>query len=931
MNCGLRLSALLAVLAALLAISASARAEDAYYSVPLSKLAFRHGELPNGNDIRWRYWDKYRAMQPYAFIAGRAAESYVVPGDGQPVDNQVWNRQAAGNQRLVVRLNSPVTELTGTVFVPRDDVSGMDGLPFKVLPDPFKVDRKQFLHGKLQYYRALQDRNIPGSAWYRFQVRSVSSELGETPADANPVLRQTDMQDTFALFTGGRAVSENLQLDRVMPAGRAGAADPASQETIKLDDLTGISVQEMDWTELNKGLKPELDPLASVIPVDQHAVFFPSFSAAITAFDRAQQLGSLALIGAESRSEDAMSQQRYERQLCLPMTTLGRLLGPQLIGSMAITGSDPYLRVGSDIAVIFEARNPDALSKLLSAQVVLAQQTLKDTKSVSGEIDGIAYSGAVSPDRSICTYRAVAGNAVVVANSLVQLRQIIAASKGTSPSLATAPEYTFFRDRYKRGDSDETALLILSDATIRRWCGPRWRIADSRRTRAAAVISNIQAEHALELVNGTAKDATLTADSATMKLGDLKLTSRGATSSIYGSLDFMTPINELEITDVTKAEASTYVRWRNGYQLNWRQYFDPIACRISLKDSQIGLDLSVIPLIAGSDYRSFVEITSEAALKPGSGDPHDSAAAQLVVAVNPKASTLRGYGRFIQNISGNLRVEPLAWLGSCVTLYFDEDPFWADLAKADNTEDFLEKNFSRMPIALYAESSDPLRLAAFVALARGCIEQWAPNITKWENFQHDGKEYVKITADGLIHRNESLAIYYVTLPDALVVSLSEDVLQRAIDRKVAATQPSAGPATEPARPWLGKNIAFHISQDFVDGFQGVMNRNVAEMAQLQAWANIPILNEWKRQFPDKDPVDVHQKLFQSRLVDPAGGKYLWNEAWHTFESTAYGHPGEPRQGPALNGPWQHASGDFGLSFENNGLRAKAQIQQHPGK
>jgi hypothetical protein len=42
------------------------------------------------------------------------------------------------------------------------------------------------------------------------------------------------------------------------------------------------------------------------------------------------------------------------------------------------------------------------------------------------------------------------------------------------------PEYKFFRSRSERGE-DETAFLLLSDATIRRWTGPRWRIASSRR------------------------------------------------------------------------------------------------------------------------------------------------------------------------------------------------------------------------------------------------------------------------------------------------------------------------------------------------------------------------------------------------------------------------------------------------------------------
>jgi Nif-specific regulatory protein len=67
------------------------------------------------------------------------------------------------------------------------------------------------------------------------------------------------------------------------------------------------------------------------------------------------------------------------------------------------------------------------------------------------------------------------------------------------------PEYRFFRNQYRLGDPNETALAFLSDATIRRWCGPQWRIADSRRTRARAVLAELQASQLDALVKKTVK------------------------------------------------------------------------------------------------------------------------------------------------------------------------------------------------------------------------------------------------------------------------------------------------------------------------------------------------------------------------------------------------------------------------------------------
>ena len=47
------------------------------------------------------------------------------------------------------------------------------------------------------------------------------------------------------------------------------------------------------------------------------------------------------------------------------MTGLGRLLGPHVAQSVALTGSDPYFRTGTDLAVLFEAQNPAMLETLL--------------------------------------------------------------------------------------------------------------------------------------------------------------------------------------------------------------------------------------------------------------------------------------------------------------------------------------------------------------------------------------------------------------------------------------------------------------------------------------------------------------------------------------------------------------------------------------
>ena len=89
------------------------------------------------------------------------------------------------------------------------------------------------------------------------------------------------------------------------------------QETVELNSLEGITIREIDWKPLIKDLQPELDPLAAKIPADQHAVFFPSFDAAVAVADELAAQSALVLELAEPRSTSARTFERYQQQMCL--------------------------------------------------------------------------------------------------------------------------------------------------------------------------------------------------------------------------------------------------------------------------------------------------------------------------------------------------------------------------------------------------------------------------------------------------------------------------------------------------------------------------------------------------------------------------------------------------------------------------------------
>ncbi|MGH7128908.1 MAG: hypothetical protein ACREIV_10085, partial [Planctomycetaceae bacterium] len=447
---------------------------------------------------------------------------------------------------------------------------------------------------------------------------------------------------------------------------------PESEATTPSIDITtveGITVREYDWSDKLAGATPQLDPLASRIPADQHALFFPTFQSVITMTDEARRQGTPILFALQ-QAQDARSLERYQRQLGLEMDEFSRRFGSHLIQSVAVTGGDPYLRTGTDVAVLFETPSPQGLVQFLRGKQNAARQRFGDAEEKTGRVGSVSYRGMVTPDRAVCSYVAVLDeNAVVVTNSLTQLERLANVVTEDAESMASLPEYQFFRSRYKKDDGGETAFLMITDAAIRRWCSPKWRIATSRRTRATAIIAEYQAAHLETIVGRNVERRPIQTAMFVPDMGALFVSNSGVVSSTYGTLDFQTPIGELHIPQITEEEKRLYEAWRNGYQSNWSRYFDPIAARFHVTEGVLTADLSVMPLIDFSDYDDFVEIVNNAELDPADGDRHPEALAHYAMAIDKDSEMFREADSFLGQMMQNVIGGPLSWMGDSVALY----------------------------------------------------------------------------------------------------------------------------------------------------------------------------------------------------------------------------------------------------------------------
>jgi hypothetical protein len=942
-----------------------AGAEDVFFFRSVGDLTITEGILPMGAEGRFAQRDQgigfgsdlplRTARQPYASLDS-PGEIYL---DLASKRERIGDHGLPGpdlddlfhDDIVAFRLSakSPSNEVTGRFVVPTKDHRAMVMISFKtIVPTAQDNARAVFAAAKRRHFQRLLNHDLPGDAWFRHQVLearklSPGTDPGRDVALASPRPNQSnELEQTYALFSGGRAISENLQLDR--PLQTAPNADPKtpSDKPVKLDTLAGITVAEIDWQARNAGKTPPLDPLSAHIPADQHALFLPSPKAAQTVLS--EFLGGITpILGLNGSSvlDPRFVQERYERQLGVSMADLVQLPGSGMVKGMAVTGSDPYFVAGTDLAILFETDEPAKLIMLLRERLEVAcRASSAGIAPADGAKDGSTFVFASTPGREISAYIAALDRAVVLTNSQVQLERVLQATRNRASRLIDAPEYRFFRSRYPRGADGETALLILTDATIRRWCGPQWRIASSRRVRTATALAEMQAANLATIVAGTELAQRFNPpplpSSLVPDLGELRISRTGVASLLYGTLAFQTPIVEIPLNEVTQTEAQAYRAWRDGYQRNWRGTFDPIALRLTLRPAgRMAADLTVMPLIASSEYRDFISLVANAKLGPDAGDRHPESLVQEIMALDIKSRLVQEGGDAFAAAMKLPRDVALGWIGGSIDVYLDDDPVWAELARAKDPDEFLTKHVMHLPVAIHVPVIDAAKLALFLNAVRFYVDQTAPNLVAWQNREHHGQRYVRVARKDEVapgpDAEPPLVIYYVATPRGLVVSLNEQVVTRFIDRQAKQPDSAKSKGIGSSRPWLGESLAVRVSGAGLRVLATAGLDTYRAAISLQCWNNLPILNEWRRLYPERDPVAVHEAVWGERLVCPAGGGYVWDQKWRTMKSTVLGHPGEPKSGPDTIGPLRDMkSADFGITFQDGGLRAAVEIERQPG-
>lgn len=833
--------------------AASESSERVFFVANIVDLEFPQGGLTSqvGQDLRTMPRDMNWVWARVA-IDHPDAEACFVP---------VWMNYTRDGRSLIACSLPEPEAVEGTLFIPNE--SGTRQLRFRIPADAWfdKSDAKYqtLLHCRANYYHFMARRRAPGTAWFRFQRDLAYGELD--PRDSESVRKSGD--DLFQILRYPNVPYGPESLDLKF------ARELDQQHEKRLEDIEPYSLPEIDWSNVAQVEADEYDTLAAWIPGDQYALFLDSFESLTQTVDYAsQEIPELNLLNAKLPTRAAT--RRYQDQLGLQLTRLARLLGPQLIESVATTGSDPFLPEGADIAILLEPK-PDklpVLKGLIETQVGLESESRNGTESRM-VIAGNECNCFQVADRSLQSYVCVIDGIVVLSNCQEQIERISGTRENQIPSLAMQPEYKVFRGNYPL-DPTQTGLLIVSSSAMQRWMSPQYRISELRLWTAQAALHDLKAAQLHAELHGSSFDLSTAARPYESLLGKVRRENGALSSEHFGSCSLPPPYSERRVSQATKAEAQAYSKWKIGRSRTTNYEYSPFAVQFRAAEKSWQAECVFYPHRKKDVWEDlFYAFLLDAQIEIEQCDPHTESLLHFSIAYNRESPAAEFLRNFVVGMGDEFAaINFSTWFGNNISIYVDDDEYW-NRKPVESTwpqED--------MPVALrweLGEEADPEVLTALVL--RLFSSRRKPSDV--QRVRHLDTEYWRLENNQAWLVSDKGALYLLITDQQLLLTTNEALLQRAIEREDTGEPPLD--SLLDIQRWPGRSMNLQLDGRFAE----IFDYGAYEWRKTNLLA-IPILNEWRRLAPHTEPTEIHLKKWGERLK--YASQFRWNEELYTTES-----------------------------------------------
>jgi hypothetical protein len=215
----------------------------------------------------------------------------------------------------------------------------------------------------------------PFSSYYQFCLLRSVEKYGLSQRELPWTLRQTEFPgtrgmrpdrnpDLYSITTGALAIQESLQLDAM-----TGRRTLSGDRSVPLGLLDGPAIRSHPFEEMLEGRAPTISPIAALIPYDAYYCSFASISKEIEASDLLEQWGTSLLRTLTVSARDSDLPSKYQQQLCIGVSLLTRLFGDLVIGEIVLTGSDPFLKEGTDLTIIIQVKDRRIFDKQMKVYI----------------------------------------------------------------------------------------------------------------------------------------------------------------------------------------------------------------------------------------------------------------------------------------------------------------------------------------------------------------------------------------------------------------------------------------------------------------------------------------------------------------------------------------------------------------------------------
>ena len=721
------------------------------------------------------------------------------------------------------------------------------------------------------------------SPWHAFAAHRLAQAFSAEPAPdtrarpqrrgalvAQPRRNPSDVARLMETTTGMTSIQEALQTERRL------LVTEGEKANVDLSSLKAPPLAEHPWTAMLAALHAEApdEPLAAATPADFYFVRFHAFEHLMQMLDRLDAWITPATNLLSDVAEDRGLSARYETELGLGRSALARVLGPSVISDVAVVGSDPYVREGSDLTFIFRAKSKAAFELALASALAGHGSQHGGLQTNRLEYEGTSIDVALSPDGSVRQHRASVKGLEIVSNSPTAIRRVVATLVGRQPCLADEPDFRYMmaRDRAVRAD----VLAFMGDRFIANVAGPRQRILEARRQmelarlstpgyaallygwiygRPPAGVEELRASRLLrpeELVHASGEA--------------IQWSPQQGARSIWGTPAALTPLIDLETPRlVTPLERDAYAEFVRGYQEYWRRYLDPAAVRVALDRKSMQVDLRVLPLIDASEYRDLEKAVGHARTLPGQASP----GVRTVLGIGENADVRHQAARLVRGLPGGGRFD-LDWLGVWALLGMDDNARAAELALAEANsgnpglrqrplrpdearprhQRLRESDLADLPVYAGLDLRSPTAAVMFLAGWRKILEDAAPGMIDW---REAGRErdvpFVTVRATGQASEDlGTLAVHYAFCKQAFLASLNEATLRARIDDCVEGRLPTGAqegkPGSAQAPQWIvdlslaPQGPFWYLAAWLLDATGREVDERSQDMAEI-LWRGVP--------------------------------------------------------------------------------------------